>query len=61
MDELYKRALAVMDDNFGHMIEACLASSARDVVTARDLHCYYQNGKVGCPKTFATPCMLLVP
>lgn len=46
MDELYKRALAVMDDNFGHMIEACLASSARDVVTARDLHCYYQNGKV---------------
>lgn len=46
MNDLFARALEVMDDNFNHMIEACLASSSHDVVTARDLHCYYADGKV---------------
>lgn len=55
MDELFKHALDIMDDNFGHMIEGCLASSANDEVTARDLHCYYKDGKVYvCSKLSST-------
>lgn len=45
-NQIYKRALEVMSENFSHVTEMCLASSANDLVTARELNACYYNGKV---------------
>ena len=44
--QIYNRALEVMAENFSHVTEMCLASSANDIVTARDLNAAYHDGKV---------------
>ena len=44
--QIYNRALEVMAENFSQITEMCLASSANDIVTARDLNAYYHDGKV---------------
>lgn len=43
--QIYKRALEVMSENFGHVTEICLASGAHDVLSARDVNAYYVDGK----------------
>ncbi len=43
--QTYKRALDVMKENFGHVTEMCLASGANDVISARDVNAYYNDGK----------------
>lgn len=43
---IYKRALEVMEDNFGHMTIMSLGTCADNVVAVRDLHAYYHNGKM---------------
>ena len=44
--QIYQRALEVMTENFSQVTEMCLATSANDVVSARDLNAYYHNGKM---------------
>lgn len=44
--EVYTRALEVMEENFGHIVEMALASVSNDVVSIRDLHAYYNDGKM---------------
>ena len=44
--QIYQRALEVMTENFSHVTEMCLASSANNIVSARDLNAYYHDGKV---------------
>lgn len=46
MDNCYNRALEVMEENFGHTMEMCLASVSNDIVSIRDLHAYYHDGKM---------------
>lgn len=46
MDKIYSRALEVMEENFGHIVEMCLASTSNNIVSIRDLHAYYNNGKM---------------
>ena len=43
---VYKRALEVMEENFSHMVEMSLASSANGEVAVRDVHAYYHEGKM---------------
>ena len=43
---IYKRGLAVMSENFGHVTEMYLATSAKDIVAVRDMHAYYRDGKM---------------
>lgn len=43
--QIYTRALEVMEENFGHITEMCLASSAENIVSARDVNAYYREGK----------------
>ena len=43
---VYERALEVMEENFGHIVEMSLASAANGVVAARDVHAYYHDGKM---------------
>ncbi len=43
--QVYDRALEVMTENFSQVTEMCLASSADNVVNARDLNAYYHDGK----------------
>ena len=45
-NQIYNRALEVMEENFSHMTEMCLATSANDVVSVRELHGYYHEGKM---------------
>lgn len=44
--KIYKRGLEIMTENFGHMTEMCLASSSNNIVSARELHAIYINGKM---------------
>ena len=44
--QVYKRALEVMAENFSHVTEMCLATSANNIVAARDLNASYRNGKM---------------
>lgn len=44
--QIYKRALEVMTENFSQVTEMCLATSANNVVSARELYAYYYNGKM---------------
>lgn len=46
MDNVYKRALEVMAENFSHIVEMALASVSNNVVSIRDLNAYYSNGKM---------------
>ena len=45
MDNCFKRAQEVMHDNFGHVVEMCLASCVENNVSVRDLNTYYNDGK----------------
>ena len=46
MDKYYQRAQEVMQENFGHVVEMCLASCVDNNVTVRDLNVYYEDGKM---------------
>lgn len=43
--QIYRRGLEVMTENFGHVTEMCLASGANNLISARDLNAYYREGK----------------
>lgn len=43
--QIYARALEVMEENFNHVVEMSVASSADGNVAARDLNAYYHDGK----------------
>lgn len=45
MENCIKRAREVMQENFGHVVEMCLASCADNNVSVRDLSAYYDDGK----------------
>ena len=44
-EQIYKRALEVMEENFGHITEMSVASCADKVVSVRDVNAYYRNGR----------------
>lgn len=44
--QIYARALQVMEENFSHVVELSVASAANGEVAARDLNAYYRDGKV---------------
>lgn len=46
MDNCFSRAKEVMQENFGHVVEMCLASCVDNNVTVRDLNAYYDDGKI---------------
>ena len=46
MQNVYKRALEVMEENFGHIVEMCLGSVFNDIVSVRELNVYYKDGKM---------------
>lgn len=43
--QIYERALEVMEENFNHVVEMSVASAADGIVAARDLNAYYHEGK----------------
>lgn len=45
-ERIYKRALEVMEENFGHIVEMSLGSCADGVVAVRDVNAYYHDGKM---------------
>lgn len=45
MDNCFERAKEIMQENFNHIVEMCLASCVNNNVTVRDLNTYYDNGK----------------
>lgn len=42
--DIYARALEVMEENFGHVIEMSVASAANGVVSVRDVNAVYHDG-----------------
>ncbi len=46
MENCFKRACEVMQENFGHIVEMSLASCQNNRVTVREVHAYYNNGKM---------------
>jgi len=46
MENCFNRAKEVMQENFGHIVEMCLASCVDNNVSVRDLNVYYDNGKM---------------
>ncbi len=44
MVDIYTRALEVMEENFNHVVEMSVASSANGEVAVRDVNAYYHNG-----------------
>lgn len=46
MENYFNRAKEVMRENFGHVVEMCLASCADNNVSVRDLNAFYDNGKI---------------
>lgn len=46
MENYFVRGMEVLDENFGHMVEMCLASQSNGVISIRDLHAYYSDGKM---------------
>lgn len=46
MENFFKRAREVMQENFGHIIEMSLASCNDNKVTVREVQAYYRDGKV---------------
>ena len=45
MDNCIIRAKEVMQENFGHIVEMCVASCVDNNVTVRDVNTYYNDGK----------------
>lgn len=45
MENYFKRAKEVMEENFGHVVEMCVASCVNNAVTVRDVNTVYNNGK----------------
>ena len=45
MVNCFERAKEVMQENFGHVVEMCVASCVDDNVTLRDVNTYYDKGK----------------
>ena len=45
-ERVYTRALEVMEENFGHIVEMSLASCANNDVAVRYVHAYYHAGKM---------------
>lgn len=45
-ERVWKRALGVMEENFGHVTEVSLASAADGEVAVRDVNAYYVDGKM---------------
>ena len=45
-ERIYTRGLEVMEENFSHVVEMSLASSANNVVAVRDVNAYYSQGKM---------------
>ena len=43
---VYTRAVEVMEENFGHIVEMSLASCANNEVAVRYVHVYYHAGKM---------------
>ena len=46
MENYFKRAQEVMSENFGHVVEMCLASCTDNNVAVRTVNAYYKDGKV---------------
>lgn len=46
MDNYFQRGKQVLSENFGHMVEMCLASTSDNNLSIRDLHAIYADGKV---------------
>ena len=46
MENYFKRSQEVMQENFGHVVEMCLASCVDNNVKVRDLSVYYNDGKL---------------
>lgn len=46
MDNFFERGKQVLEDNFGHMVEMCLASMSNGNLSIRDLHAVYIDGKM---------------
>lgn len=46
MENYFKRSQEVMRENFGHVVEMCLASCVDNNVKVRDLSVYYNDGKL---------------
>lgn len=44
-DKIYARALEVMEENFGHVVEMSVASAADGHVAVRDVNAFYREGK----------------
>lgn len=44
-DNYFERAKEVMSENFGHIVEMCVASCVDNNVAVRDLNTYYHDGK----------------
>lgn len=45
-ERVFTRGLEVMEENFGHLVEMSLGSSADGEVEVRDVHAYYVDGKM---------------
>ena len=45
-ERIWARSLEVMDENFGHVSEISLGSTADGEVVVRDVHSYYIDGKM---------------
>lgn len=46
MENCFKRACEVMQENFGHIVEMSLASCCDNKVSIREVHAYYRDGKM---------------
>ena len=45
-ERVYTRALEVMQENFGHLVEMSIGTTANGLVAVRDVTAYYNDGKV---------------
>ena len=43
--QIYERALQVLEENFGHVVEMSVASAANGEVAVRDVNTFYRDGK----------------
>ncbi len=42
----FDRGVEVLRENFGHMVEMCLASTSNNMISIRDLHAIFTDGKM---------------
>lgn len=45
-ENYFNRGVQVLKENFGHMVEMCLASTSDNMVSIRDLHAIFCDGKM---------------